>query len=93
MRFQKELNKREKLITMSYEKSKVHVENLENEIRRKDGIIDQLLLDLQIISTQRNCYPQAEASEDHQEIASMEYNINPLKHYQKIEADAKPSNI
>ena len=44
MRFQKELttlkNKCEKLITMSNENSKIHVENLEKEIRRKDSIID-----------------------------------------------------
>ena len=96
MRFQKELatfkNECKKLITMSHENSKSHVENLEKEIRRKDSIIDQLLLDLQKILTKRNCHPQAEASEDHQEIASVEYNINPPKHSQKIEADAKPSN-
>ena len=75
MRFQKELatfkNKCEKLITMSYKNSKIHVENLEKEIKRKDSIIDQLLLDLQIISKQRSCHLQAEASEDHQEIDSM----------------------
>ena len=96
MRFQKELatfkSKCEKLITRPFENSKIHIENLEKEIRRKDSIIDQLLLDLQKISTQRNRHPQAEASEDHQEIASMKYNINPPKHSQKIEADAKPSN-
>ena len=46
-------------------------------MRRKDSIINQLLLDLQKIPTQGNCHPQAEASEGHQEIASMEYNINP----------------
>ena len=61
-------------------------------MRRKDSIINQLLLDLQKIPTQGNCHPQAEASEGHQEIASMEYNINPPKHSQNIEADAKPSN-
>ena len=50
--FQKELklllrtNTRNYYITMSYENSKVHVENFEKEIRRKDSIIDQLLLDL-----------------------------------------------
>ena len=47
MRFQKELatfkNKCKKLITMSYENSKIHVENLEKQIRRKDSITDQLL--------------------------------------------------
>ena len=47
MRFRKELttlkNKCEKLITMSNENSKIHVENLEKEIRRKYCIIDQLL--------------------------------------------------
>ena len=68
---------------MSYENSKIYVENLEKEIRRKDSIIDQLLLDLQNISTQRNCHPQAEVSEDNQELASMKYNINPPKHSQK----------
>ena len=71
MRFQKKLatfkNKCEELITMSYENSKIHAENLEKEIRRKDSLIDQLLLDLRKISTQRNCHPQAEVSEDHQE--------------------------
>ena len=51
-----------------------------------------MLLDLQKFSTQHNCHPQVEASEDHQEIASMEYNISPPKHSLKIEADAKPSN-
>ena len=60
MRFQKKLatfkNKCEELMTMSYENSKIHAENLEKEIRRKDSIIDQLLLDLQKISTQRNCH-------------------------------------
>ena len=56
---------------MSYKNSKIHVENLEKEIKRKDSIIDQLLLDLQIISKQRSCHLQAEASEDHQEIDSM----------------------
>ena len=44
MRFQKELatfeNKCKKLITMSYENSKIHVENLEKQIRRKDSITD-----------------------------------------------------
>ena len=51
--FQKELklllrtNTRNYYITMSYENSKVHVENFEKEIRRKDSIIDQILLDLQ----------------------------------------------
>ena len=50
MRFQKDLatfkNKCEKLITVSYKNSKIHVENLEKEIRLKDIIIDHLLLDL-----------------------------------------------
>ena len=96
MGFQKELatfkSKCEKLVTRPFENSKTHIENLEKEIRRKDSIIDQLLLDLQKISTQRNCHLQAEASEDHQEIASMKNNINPPMHSQKIEADAKPSN-
>ena len=65
---------------MSDENSKINVKNFEEEIRHKDSIIDHILLDLQKISTQRNCHPQAEASEEHQEIVSMEYNINPSKH-------------
>ena len=73
--------------------SKIHVENFEKEIRRKDSIIDQLLLDLQKISIQRNCHPQVEVSEDHQRLASMKYNINSPKQSQKNEADAVPSNI
>ena len=36
----------EKLMKMSYVNSKFHVENLEKEIRRKENIIDHLLLDL-----------------------------------------------
>ena len=40
-------NKCKKLITISFENSKIHAENLEKEIRRKDSIIDQLLVDLQ----------------------------------------------
>ena len=44
----------------------------------KDNIIDQLLLDLQKMSTQSTRNPQPEISVDHQELASMEYNINPL---------------
>ena len=44
MCFQKELatfkNKCKKPITMSYKNSKIHVENLEKQIRRKDNIID-----------------------------------------------------
>ena len=92
MRFQKGLatfkNKCEKLITMSYENSKICVENLEKEISRKYSIIDQLFLDLQKISTQRNCHPQTEVSEDHQELASIEYN----KQSQTNEVDAEPSN-
>ena len=32
------MNKCKKLISMSYENSKIHVENLEKEIRRKDNI-------------------------------------------------------
>ena len=82
MCFQKELaifkKKCEKLITMSYENNKFRVENVEKEIRRKDSIIDQLLLDLQKVSTQCSCNPQTEVSEDAQELASMEYKINPL---------------
>ena len=76
MHFEKELatftNKCEKLITMSYEKSKIYVENLEKEIRRKDNIIDQLLLNLQKNSTKSTPHPQTEVSVDHQELASME---------------------
>ena len=77
---------------MSDENSKINVKNFEEEIRHKDSIIDHILLDLQKISTQRNCHPQAEASEELQEIVSMKYNINPSKHSQKIDADTKPSN-
>ena len=33
-------NKFKKLIAMLYENSKIHVENLEKEIRRKDNIAD-----------------------------------------------------
>ena len=62
MRFQKELatfkNNCEKIIT-SYENSKIHVENLEKEIRRKDNMIDQLLLDPKKISAQSTRHPQA----------------------------------
>ena len=48
MHFQKELanfkNKCETLITLTYENSKIHVENLEKEIRRKDNtFIDNIL--------------------------------------------------
>ena len=46
-------------------KSKIQIENLEKEIKRKASIIyqlllDQLLPDLQKISTQCNCHPQTE---------------------------------
>ena len=41
-------------------KSKYRIENLEKEIKRKGSIIYQLLLDLQKISTERNCHPQTE---------------------------------
>ena len=96
MRFQKELanfkNKCEKLITMSYENNKLRVENFEKEIRRKDSIIDHLLLDLQKVSTQCNCHPQTEVSEDDQELASMEYKINPPKQSQRNEAGTEPSH-
>ena len=54
---------------MSKENSKIPVENLEKEIRFKDSIIDQLLIFK--ISTQRNCHPQTEVSEDHQGVFSM----------------------
>ena len=50
MHFQKVLatskNKCERLITMSYENSKIHVENFRKKIRRKNNTIDQFLLDL-----------------------------------------------
>ena len=53
MRFQNKLatfkNKCEKLITKSYENSKIHVKNLKKEIRREDNIIEQVLLGLQKI--------------------------------------------
>ena len=55
---------------MSKENSKIPVENLEKEIRCKDSIIDQLLLDIQKISTQCNCH-LTEVSEDHQGVVSM----------------------
>ena len=64
---------------MAYESTKIHVENLKTEIRRKDNIIDQLLLDLQKIATQSNRHPQAGVSVDHQDLASMKCNINPSK--------------
>ena len=63
------LRTNEKLIIMSKENSKIPVENLEKEIRCKDSIIDQLLLFK--ISTQRNCHPQTEVSEDHEGVVSM----------------------
>ena len=62
-------------ITMSYENSKIHVESLEKNIRHKDNIFDQVLLDLQKISTQSTGHPQAELPVDHQELASMQYDI------------------
>ena len=66
-------NKREKLIYIwSYENSKIYVENLEKEIRRKDNIIDQLLLDLRKISIQSTRNSQAQVSVDHQDLASLE---------------------
>ena len=39
-------NKCEKLITMSYESSKIHDENLKKEIRRKDNIIINFYIDV-----------------------------------------------
>ena len=57
----------------------------------EDNIIDQLLLDLQKMSTQNTRQSsQAEVSVDHQELASIEYNINPSKHSQNNEPDAEP---
>ena len=53
------------------------------KIRRKDTIIDQLLLDFRKNSTQRNCHQQAQVSEDYQELASIKYNINPNKQLQR----------
>ena len=78
-------------------KSKIQIENLEKEIKRKASIIyqlllDQLLPDLQKISTQYNCHPQTEVQEELQEIASVEYNINPPKHSQTNKANAESSN-
>ena len=96
MRFQKGLatfkNKCEMLITMSYDNSKLHLENLEKEIRHKGNIIDQLLPDPQKISTESTRHPQADASVDHQELASMEYNFNTPKRSQNNEPDAEPRN-
>ena len=96
MLFQKSLllfrKKCKTLFTTSYVNNKIHTENLEKERRRKYSINDQFFKDLQKISTQRSCHPQAEESEDHQELASMEYNINPSKHSQGNQADAEPSN-
>ena len=54
-----------------------------SKIRRKDSIIDQLLLDFRKISTQHNYRPQAQVSEDYQKLASIKYNINPNKQSQK----------
>ena len=48
-------------------------------------------IDLQKTSTQMTHHPQAKISVDHQELASMEYNIKPPKHSQNNEPDAKPS--
>ena len=77
---------------MSYVNSKFHVENLEKEIRCKENIIDQLLLDLQKILTQTIRHPQAEVSVDYKDLAFMKQNINPPKRSQKNEPDAEPSN-
>ena len=44
------LIKNEQLIAISHENSKIHVENLETEIKRKDNIIHQLLPLLQKIT-------------------------------------------
>ena len=54
-------------ITMSNENSKIHAENLEENIRHKDNIIDQILQDLQKTSTQSTHHLQADLSVDHQE--------------------------
>ena len=77
---------------MSYVNNKIHTKNLKKVRRRKYSINDQFFKDLQKISTQRSCHPQAEVSEDHQELVFMEYNINPSKHSQGNQADAEPSN-
>ena len=85
-------NKCEKLITISYENSKIHAEHLKKEITGKDNIIHQLLLDLQKISTQSTLNLLAEVSVYHQVLASMEYNINLHKRSQNNEPDTKPGN-
>ena len=54
-------------ITMSNENSKIHAENLEENIRHKDNIIDQILQDLQKTSSQSTHHLLAELSVDHQE--------------------------
>ena len=52
------------------------------EIRRKDNIIYQLLLDLRKRSTKSTRHPQAQVLLDHQELASVEYHINLRKYSQ-----------
>ena len=59
----------------------------------KDNIIHQLLLDLRKVSAQNTCHPQTEVSVEHQELVSVEYNINPPKHFQNIKPNVEPSNI
>ena len=48
-----------------FKRKKIHVEDLEKEIIHKDNIIDQLLLDLQKISTQNTHHLKAEVSVGH----------------------------
>ena len=97
MRFQNKLatfkNKCEKLITKSYENSKIHVKNLKKEIRREDNIIEQVLLGLQKISTQRTRHlVDHKVSVDHHGLASMEYNIKHPNNSQINEPETEPSN-
>ena len=59
----------------------------------KDNIIHQLLLDLRKVSAQNTCDPQTEVSVEHEELVSVEYNINPPKHFQNSKPNVEPSNI
>ena len=77
---------------MSDENSQIHVENHEKNIRHKDNIIDQVLEDLLKISTQSTRHPQVELSVGYQELASMQYSINPPKCSEKNLPDAEPKN-
>ena len=95
MRFKKELatskSKCEKLITLSYENSKVQVGKLKKEIRRKDKIIYHLVLDLPKISAQSTHHPQSQVSLGHQELASVEYHINLPTHSQFTGPSLEPT--